>query len=513
VGLTERLRRRWMLVMFSFAGGSAVSGVWSVQGGLAASATTQGLGLGLLAALPLYSCGALLGGMSAPRLSHVRGPVGSAAAAGAALGTILAGYVLAALLLPLSIYAFCLVLLSGAAVVHGWVISAEGERKVLFRAASPYGNVAVEEWSWGKGRREKVLTENGRVRGVEDAQGQPLRRWEKAALEVLGSLASSHAATARDASTPDASTVDQRGDAGQSPAQESQWPDQDEQSPAQESQRPAQDEQSLARDQQRQAQDEQTPAQEASPGQSQAEWLSPGWVSTDLLPDHELRQPPHPSETPLPLADSPERPEARPRAGLLILGGGSLTLGRRLLELTENVEIETVERNAAVLDAAREHFAAPAEGPRFRVRTEDPRLALMDGCAGAYLAVVVDSSAVGPQDPIALSTGRELVALRRCLAGGGVVVVGGVDRSHGRGVPLERLLAEANEVFPFTAVFGSEPDRRAPAVSNVPPSELLLVMATDPDAEFPSGVAGLALETVSRGKRPEPPAPDPGVLP
>jgi MFS family permease len=421
--LTERLRRRWLLVMFAFAGGSLVSGVWSVQGGLAGSATTQGVGLALLAALPLYSCGALLGGMSAPRLSHVRGPVGSSAAAGAALGTVLAGYVLAALLLPVSIYAFCLVLLSGAAVVHGWVISAEGERRSLHSASSPHGIVRVEEWSWGKSRREKVLTENGRVRGVEDAGGQPVRRWEVAALEVL-------TAVAREA-----------------------------------------------------------------PGRLPGPVTQPGESPSGSLQ-----------------AELPEGDQPRPRpATLLILGAGTFTLSRLLLERVDELELEAVERNPAVVDAARAYFAAPEDGSRLRVRSGDPRVALMDGCTGAHQAIVLDSSAVAPEDPLPVTSAGELLALRRCLVEGGVLLLGGIDRSRARGAPLERLLSEAREAFPSAAVFRSEPDRRAPVVSNALVNEMMVLLSTDPDARFPSTVAGLALEMVR--EPPQPPAANAGVLP
>ena len=401
--LTERLRRRWLLVLFAFAGGSAVAGVWSVRGGLSESSTMQGIGLALLAALPLYSCGALLGGMSAPRLSHVRGPVGSSAAAGAALGTVLAGYVLAAVLHPVSIYAFCLVLLSGAAIVHGAVIAAEGERKRLGSVPSAYGQVRVEEWSWGKNRREKVLIENGRVRGLEVANGEPGRKWEKAALEILAGIAA-----------------------------------------------------------------------------------------------------PVPRVPAMP--DSGETPPA-----VLILGGGALTLAR-LLEARGEVGVEVVERNPVVLDAARTHFAAPENGPRLIVRVEDPRSAV-EGCPGRYVAIVVDSSALAPQDPLAFADASELDALRRCMTAEGLLLVGGIERDAAHGVPLDRLLSEAKRVFPTAALFVAERSKRAPVVSHAPSAELMLALSPDPDAVFPSLAGGLELEAVSRRQDPAPQPADVGELP
>jgi hypothetical protein len=183
---TESLRRRWLLTLISFAGGSAVSGAWSLQRGLAGDVISRGVGLALLAALPLYACGTLLGAMPSRRWPWARRiPVGAAATAGAAIGTVLAGYVLISWLLPVSIYAFCLVLLSAGALVHGLILTAAGERRVLLTVPSPYGRVRIEEWTWGKKVRPvRVLLENERVRGAEDAEGWPARRWEEAALDL-----------------------------------------------------------------------------------------------------------------------------------------------------------------------------------------------------------------------------------------------------------------------------------------------------------------------------------------
>jgi hypothetical protein len=183
---TESLRRRWLLTLIAFAGGSAVSGAWSLQRGLAGDMLSRGVGLALLAALPLYACGTLLGAMPSRRWPWARRiPVGASATAGAALGTILAGYVLISWLLPVSIYAFCLVLLSGGALAHGLILTAAGERRVLLAVPSPFGRVRIEEWTWGrKVPPVRVMLENERVRGAEDVDGKPARRWEVAALDL-----------------------------------------------------------------------------------------------------------------------------------------------------------------------------------------------------------------------------------------------------------------------------------------------------------------------------------------
>jgi len=176
--LIESIRRRWMLALLAFAGGAAGSGAWTVQGGLAEAGVSRGVGLALLAAFPLYAGGALLGAMARPiRPGAPAAPIGVAAVAGAALGTILTGNVLVGMLVPVSIYAFCLVLLSGGALLHGRILAAEGERHRIAAMPSAFGEVRVEEWSWGRERpAERVLLENGRIVGAEDLERRPVRR-------------------------------------------------------------------------------------------------------------------------------------------------------------------------------------------------------------------------------------------------------------------------------------------------------------------------------------------------
>src|SRR5688572_21668079 len=120
--------------------------------------------------------------------SEKRSTVGASAVAGATLGAILAGYVLVSTLLPVSIYAFCLVLLSGGALVHGWILNERGERTVVERVASPFGDLSVEEWWWGKTRGVRLLVSNGRMVATEDADGRPTRAWERGAIELLSRI-------------------------------------------------------------------------------------------------------------------------------------------------------------------------------------------------------------------------------------------------------------------------------------------------------------------------------------
>jgi hypothetical protein len=394
------------------------------------------LGLAFLAALPLYSCGALLGGMSAVRIKAARAPVGAAAAAGAALGTVLAGYVLVATLLPLSIFAFCLVLLSASAIIHGNVVGADGERTLYAMEPTIYGPVSVEDWSWGKSRRERVLRENERVRGVEDGDGRPLRRWERAALELL----------ARIGSTP-------------GPVHP-----------------PA---------------DPMTLLQEPAPPVTLDPMAPPpGAASWELgkLPTYE--------SVARAMDGAPAgAAERAPDPQILLIGSGSMTIPRHVLAGQPEVRIDVIERNGIVLDASRSHFYAPPEGDRLRVIRADPVTGLAQ-CAGPYHAIVVEAAAVAPHDPVPFTDGASLEALRDRLSPEGMLLIGGFERERAAGLPLDRLLAEARKVFRTVAVLVPDAAAPVPTGTRASASEMLLVFSRDANATFPESVAELRTESL-----------------
>lgn len=124
--LVDRLRRRWMLCLVAFMGATAFGVAWSIVPTLGDGATGQALGLSLLAALPLFTCGTVLGGMGSVMRSvppgRLREP-GAAAALGAGLGFVLTGFLLPRAPIPASLIVGCLVLLSGAGLVYGGVLS------------------------------------------------------------------------------------------------------------------------------------------------------------------------------------------------------------------------------------------------------------------------------------------------------------------------------------------------------------------------------------------------------
>jgi hypothetical protein len=126
-GLDDDVRRRWLLYFTSILAATVFAGAWSLLRHLGSTGLEQGLGLALLAALPLYASGALLGAMSAGSVSEpsVHPPrVGASAVAGATLGFAATGLSLAHVLTPASLLLTALALVSAGGLVHGAILEA-----------------------------------------------------------------------------------------------------------------------------------------------------------------------------------------------------------------------------------------------------------------------------------------------------------------------------------------------------------------------------------------------------
>lgn len=126
-GERARLRGRWLLALTAFLVAASFATVWAVVPSLGSGRLGQGLGLAVLAALPLYACGALLGGFTAERtaaavvrrrLPRRRSRIAPVAALGAATGFLATGVLLPRAPMPASLMVGCLVLLSLGAMVH-----------------------------------------------------------------------------------------------------------------------------------------------------------------------------------------------------------------------------------------------------------------------------------------------------------------------------------------------------------------------------------------------------------
>jgi hypothetical protein len=118
----ESLRRRWLFVLVAFLAAAGFALVWDVFAGFGASAMTQGLGLALLAGLPLYACGRLLRGINAVRMMAGLAGDGAFAAMGAAAAVLVTGLGALSNVGVTSVVLFLIVILSGMARLQGWVL-------------------------------------------------------------------------------------------------------------------------------------------------------------------------------------------------------------------------------------------------------------------------------------------------------------------------------------------------------------------------------------------------------
>lgn len=146
--LVDRLRRRWLLCLFAFLAAALFGSAWSFQPLLGEARWGQAVGLVLLAALPLYAAGSVLGGIATAARTDVGGRLagpGGSAATGAALGFVLTGYLLPKAPMPASMLVACLVMLSLGGMVFGAVLGARTEVDVLARRESANGEVRVQE--------------------------------------------------------------------------------------------------------------------------------------------------------------------------------------------------------------------------------------------------------------------------------------------------------------------------------------------------------------------------------
>lgn len=127
-GAMRSLRRRWLAVLVAFAAASTLVVAWTLGEGLGGGASTQAFGLAFVAALPLYACGRLLAAISTVRITRRGVEPGAVAALGGALGVWVAGSSGLARLGAPSLFLFLLMTLSGAALMHGWILEAGRER-------------------------------------------------------------------------------------------------------------------------------------------------------------------------------------------------------------------------------------------------------------------------------------------------------------------------------------------------------------------------------------------------
>ncbi len=188
----EAVRRRWLFTLVSFLAAAGYAAAWTMVGSTDPTAMWQGSGLALMAGLPLFAGGALLGQMTSAEALFRGGrrggmpPAHALAFMGAGVALLLTAPFLLPHLTPPSIFLVCMVALSGAALLYGRVLDAERISICRESRPSPFGPVEVTEWIRGRpGRAVRVLLENGRLRGAEARAGIPAIAAEAAVLSLV----------------------------------------------------------------------------------------------------------------------------------------------------------------------------------------------------------------------------------------------------------------------------------------------------------------------------------------
>ena len=165
----DRVRRRWILGLVVFLVAATYGSAWTFIPLLGEGWMGQSAGLVIMGAAPLYAAGSVLGGMTSAAVTdeggRLSGP-GAAAAAGAALGFVLTGFMLPRVPMPGTMLVGCLVFLSVAGMIYGSVLGSRTEVFIEARRPSPNGEVRVQE---------RRLESDGVAR-VELFEGDVLRR-------------------------------------------------------------------------------------------------------------------------------------------------------------------------------------------------------------------------------------------------------------------------------------------------------------------------------------------------
>lgn len=181
----EQIRRRWLFCLVTLSLAAAFSTGMTFMEETFRGGIGQGLGLALLGSLPLFALGSLMAAMAragAPGAQRMA----VSAAAGLALGFLLTGAYFLPNLAPYTLYLLLLSVLSGGALLNGWVLDGQAQAETLEAIPTPRGLAKVEDRFAGPdGLQCRVILEGGRLRAREGDGGRKGREWEDAVLAAL----------------------------------------------------------------------------------------------------------------------------------------------------------------------------------------------------------------------------------------------------------------------------------------------------------------------------------------
>ena len=186
----EVLRRQWLLVLVAVTLAVVFSMAWEWFAGFGAPALSQGLGLALLAALPLFGAGSVVGALSRfPQSGGAAVRDGPAAILGAAAGVLLTGLVF----FPMLGSSAALLLLALMVASTGALLQGRSLEGVVWTQPLPGRDGAgapdpeyLQAWVGGRSERSRfVLAEGGRIRGVLTPEGGPFLSVDRALVRGI----------------------------------------------------------------------------------------------------------------------------------------------------------------------------------------------------------------------------------------------------------------------------------------------------------------------------------------
>jgi len=164
----DGVRKRWLLALVVFLIAAVYGTVWVLVPTIGSGRWGQGVGLALLAGLPLYACAGLFGGLALEVTGTEEGGrsrLASQGALGAALGFAAAGAFLPKAPTPSSLLVACLVMLSLGGMVYASVRAERPRRGLVARGCKGPPTVRVEEYApRGDAPAEWLLMEGDVVR-------------------------------------------------------------------------------------------------------------------------------------------------------------------------------------------------------------------------------------------------------------------------------------------------------------------------------------------------------------
>ena len=176
---------------------------------------------------------------------------------------------------------------------------------------------------------------------------------------------------------------------------------------------------------------------------------------------------------------------------ILMLGGGGFSYPKALLTAHDNISMDVVEADPAIVQMARRWFyldrLEQEVGPRLGICTEDARVYLerisMEGAEPVLYDVVISDVFAGADPVRSVATVQALARVKEHLTPGGLYLANVVSRAHGTDISfLRNALASALRVFAHACVMQTTDEELGE-------EDNYLLIASDEDYSFAGAIA------------------------